>query len=369
MKVVICWTNYSGYMAACWRELASQPGIDLHVICFAPAGVVRDSAFVPAIPAGVSVDLLDDSARRDGAHIHQIVFAQRPDVVVLPGWLHPGYNRLVSVGGRHGCRFVMAMDTPFRGELRQRLAPLWLGRLLHKIDRVIVAGERARNYALRLGFSPDRIHIGVYGFDHLLFNERILCEREQRPGGWPRRFLFVGRYVPDKAVDVLVAAYEHYRSLVRDPWPLGGCGKGPLDRLLHETSGVHDYGFVQPCDQPALFAEHGVFVLPSRYEPWGVALAEAMASGMPVICSSACNAGVSLLHPLWNGLEVPPSDPVALARAMRWMHEHHRGLPEMGRAAATIAKAYSASQWAMRWREVCTAACETSAGHAARPTS
>jgi glycosyltransferase involved in cell wall biosynthesis len=251
----------------------------------------------------------------------------------------------------------MAMDTPFRGDLRQRLARLWLHGLLRRIDRVVVPGERGRAYATRLGVPPDRIHLGLYAYDQDMFHEGLHHDRERRAGGWPRRFLFVGRYVPEKALDVLMDAYRRYRSLVNDPWPLGCCGHGPLGRLLTGVPGVHDHGFVQPDMQPSLFADHGVFVLPSRYEPWGVAVAEAMASGLPAICSSACNAAVSLLHPYWNGLEVPAGDAAALARAMRWMHDNERGLPEMGRAAAGIAKAYAACQWAVRWREICLAAC------------
>jgi len=356
MKIVICWTRYSGYMAACWRELASQPGIDVHVLFFAGLDPTGETSFNPKMPEGVSYTLVDDRARSDSSSIESIVRAERPDVVILPGWSQPAYSRLAGSASLRNARFVMAMDTPFRGELRQRIARLWLGRLLKNVDRVVVPGERARAYALTLGFPADRIDLGTYAYDHMLFNEKLLIKRTEQAGGWPRRFLFVGRYIPQKALDVLVAAYGQYRDSVTDPWPLDCCGKGPLRHLLINVPGIHDHGFVQPDAQPALFAEHGVFVLPSRYEPWGVVVAEAMASGLPVICSSACNAAVSMLHTFWNGLEVPVDDAPALAHAMRWMHDNETRLPEMGRAAAAIAKAYSATQWAVRWREICHAA-------------
>lgn len=356
MKIVICWTRYSGYMAACWRELASQPGINLHVLFFSGADPTGETSFEPKMPAGVSYSQLDERLRTDGSSIENMVLSEQPDVVILPGWSQPAYSRLAGAASLRDVRFVMAMDTPFRGELRQRMARLWLRGLLRHIDRVVVPGERARAYALMLGIPADRIDLGTYAYDQQLFNDRLLIERNQRIGGWPRRFLFVGRYVPQKALDVLVAAYGQYRDRVADPWSLECCGKGPLSDLLVGIPGIRDHGFVQPEAQPALFAQHGVFVLPSRYEPWGVVVAEAMASGLPAICSSACNAAVSLLHPFWNGLEVPAGDAAALAHAMRWMHENEASLPEMGQAAAAIAKAYSASQWAVRWREICRAA-------------
>ena len=51
-------------------------------------------------------------------------------------------------------------------------------------------------------------------------------------------------------------------------------------------------------------------------------LAEAAASGLPLICTTACGAGVDLVRPVFNGLLTGPGDVEGLARAMRWMHEH-----------------------------------------------
>lgn len=356
MKVVFCWTSYSGYMAACWRELAAVGGVDVHVLCLTGEGVDANTAFVRTMPDGVTHTVLTEREHDDPAAVRAIVEAQRPDVVVISGWSHPAYVRLVDAPGLRRARFVMAMDTPYRGDLRQRVARLWLSRLTRRIDRVVVAGERSREYARRLGVPDDRIDVGLYAYDQELFNARLLERRTSLPGGWPRRFLFVGRYVQEKAVDVLVEGYRAYRDDVADPWELGCCGKGWLAESLAGVSGIRDHGFVQPADQPDLFLHHGAFVLPSRYEPWGVAVAEALASGLPAICSSSCNAALALLHSYWNGIEIPPGDPRALARAMRWMHDHVAELPAMGREAAGIATAYSARQWAVRWRESLRAA-------------
>lgn len=359
MKVVICWTSYSGYMAACWRELAAIGGVRVHVLCLTGENVEGYTAFDRVMPDGVSHSLLTEREYSDPAAIRAVVEAERPDVVVLPGWSQPAYTRLVEAPGLRGAAFIMAMDTPYRGDLRQQVARVWLARLFRRIDRVVVAGERARAYARRLGFPAERIDIGLYGYDHRLFNAGLLDERLSLAGGWPRRFLYVGRYVPAKAIDVLVEGYRSYRSRVADPWELGCCGTGTLGDQLAGVPGVREHGFLQPAAQPGLFVHHGAFVLPSRYEPWGVAVAEAMATGLPTICSSACNAAVSLLHSYWNGLEIPPDDPPALARAMRWMHDHASDLPAMGREAAGVATAYAANRWAVRWRESCRAAVES----------
>jgi glycosyltransferase involved in cell wall biosynthesis len=96
--------------------------------------------------------------------------------------------------------------------------------------------------------------------------------------------------------------------------------------------------------------QHSVFVLVSRYEPWGVALAEAQYAGMPVICSEAVGASVELVRHHTNGLLVPTEDAAAIAQAMAWMESHPDRLAEMGATGKALAAPFAATYWAQRWK-------------------
>jgi glycosyltransferase involved in cell wall biosynthesis len=89
----------------------------------------------------------------------------------------------------------------------------------------------------------------------------------------------------------------------------------------------------------------------SRFEPWGVAIGEAAASGMPLICSSACGAALDLVRSFYNGLSFSPGDVIELANAMTWIEAHFDELPEMGRRSQYLAGAYAAEVWADRWHD------------------
>jgi glycosyltransferase involved in cell wall biosynthesis len=347
LRVTFCWAEVSGYMAACWRALAAKPGIDLHVLHVESLSGQANPFEVGPLMNGLS----HQSFKRDRTDIDTFlldeVTRRRTDVLVLCGWIYWPYTRLVNAAQLAGTRMVLGMDSPWTGSWPQRLARFRLGHLVPRLDCVVTASERTAEYARRIGVAPSRIRSGYYGFDH----DRFAAASRHRPATWPRQFLFAGRYVVQKDVATLVKAYDLYRTQVVNPWSLTCCGTGPEGHLLENHAGIVDRGFVQPDGLPQLFAEHGAFVLPSRFEPWGVVIAEAAASGLPVICSSACGAAFDIVRPYYNGVVIEPGDVAGLARAMRWIHERQEELAVIGHRGAALADAFSAKSWATRWTE------------------
>ncbi len=349
LSVVFCWAEIAGYMPSCWRALAERPGVRLHIVH--PRQLVDnpENPFnLDPLMQGLSHEMFDRSRPDLDAWLLDTMRRHRPDVIVICGWVLWPYLALTASRELAGVRFVMGMDTPWRGTLRQRLARLRLARPLSRISAAITAGNRSAEYARRLGLAPARIHKGFYGFNQVPLAP-VAARRRATP--WPRRFLFVGRYIDAKGLDTLVAAYQQYRHGVSGPWTLTFCGSGPAAGVLRNTEGVTDRGFTQPSEMPGVFVDHGAFVLPSRYEPWGVVIAEAAASGLPVVCSSACGAADDIVRDYYNGLVTAPDDVDGLARALRWTHDHEADLPLMGDRGRAIADAFSADSWAERWHQ------------------
>jgi glycosyltransferase involved in cell wall biosynthesis len=346
--VTFCWAEVSSYITACWQALAERHQVKLHVIHL--EGLTGRSWITPgqySLDSSISNTLLDSAQARAPEAIVRLVADTVPDVIVTCGWLFRPYVDAVLNPMLSDAVLTVGMDSPWEGRWRQRLARFRLRRFLARIDTVMVAGERSREYAQQLGVPGERVFMGFYGFD---FKRFAAAASALRPAGlWPRHFLFAGRYVKEKDLETLLAAYRLYRQSSPNPWNLSCCGVGPLAPLLAGAEGVTDRGFVQPKELPALFAQHGAFVMPSRFEPWGVAIGEAAASGMPLICSSACGAALDLLRPFYNGLSFSPGDVQQLARAMAWIAAHHDELPLMGRRSQCLAGAYAAEVWADRW--------------------
>ena len=213
------------------------------------------------------------------------------------------------------------------------------------MDFLFVPGERGWQLTRYWRVPEHKVRRGCLAADVAKFNGAMTI-RDASPGGWPRSFVFVGRYEQEKGLLDLVEAYQRYRDAVTDPWSLRCCGVGSLKIELANRPGVEDLGFIQPANLPAVLAQQGVFILPSHWEPWGLAILEACASGLPVVCTEACGSSVELVRSLHNGLTCPAEDVDALVRAMRWCHAHHAQLSEMGRRSQELARPYSAQMWA-----------------------
>ncbi len=130
------------------------------------------------------------------------------------------------------------------------------------------------------------------------------------------RILFVGKDFRRKGGEDLLEAF----SIVRGEIPnaeltvVGADLPSPID-------GVRRVGFVSKTTtegMEALLQEYrraSVFVLPSLYEPFGIAFAEAMAHKLPCIGTNIC-AMPEIIENGKTGFVVPPGDPTALADKM-----------------------------------------------------
>jgi glycosyltransferase involved in cell wall biosynthesis len=137
------------------------------------------------------------------------------------------------------------------------------------------------------------------------------------------QFLSVGAIVPRKGFDVLIAALATLSDL---PWRLTIAGDRTRDRdaaagldadIARHALGnrIAVSGAVSPQHLAALYAEADVFVLASRFEGYGMAYAEAIAHGLPVIGTNA--GAIPETVPPDAGLLVAPGDVTALAQALR----------------------------------------------------
>jgi glycosyltransferase involved in cell wall biosynthesis len=138
----------------------------------------------------------------------------------------------------------------------------------------------------------------------------------------PVQLLAVGAVVPRKAYDILVRALgtlkdHEWRLTIAGPTDRSAEGLASLQATIRAT-GLSDRitlaGPVGPEHLDSLYASADVFLMPSLYEGYGMALAEAMARGLPTVCTTGGAAAETA--PDAAAIKVAPGDEGALAVAI-----------------------------------------------------
>lgn len=245
-------------------------------------------------------------------HVFLCNFNQ-PETFVLAIWL-----RLT------GRAVFLMIDSKFDDKPRFLWREMLKWVLYLPYSAALVAGCRCRDYLRFLGFKSERIELG---YDTVSIDRvrRLSCSTPA-PGGAEfrkRHFTIVARLVPKKNIAMALEAYGLYaRRAGEGARELHICGSGPLERALRAQadelglSSVRFRGFVQAPEIAWILAESLALVLPSSEEQWGLVVNEAVAMGLPVLCSWNVGARDALLRNAVNGYAFEPDNPAGLARLM-----------------------------------------------------
>ena len=151
----------------------------------------------------------------------------------------------------------------------------------------------------------------------------------------PKFFLFVGVIRYYKGLHILMEAAQG------TDYPIVIVGAGPIEEELKTQAAqlglrnIHFVGFLPDADKVALLTLCYGVLFPShlRSEAFGISLLEGAMYGKPMI-SSEIGTGTTFINiGDETGLVVPPSDPLAMRQAMRYLWEHPEQAAAMGRRA------------------------------------
>ncbi len=222
---------------------------------------------------------------------------------------------------------------------------------LHKLEKaalalarriVVTSATTARTLVLDFAVPEARIAVAQPGTD-----------RAARAHGTnsPLQLLSVGSVVPRKAFDTLVRALaplqqHEWRLAIVGPTDRDAQALAALQAAIRETGLGKRITLVGPARQHELaeyYAAADVFLLPSLYEGYGMVLAEAMARGLPIVCTTGGAAAATV--PDAAAIKVPPGDERALSQAIG------RVLDDAALRRRLADAAWAAGQKLPRWQD------------------
>lgn len=220
-----------------------------------------------------------------------------PDVLFVPAQGLPLVTPKKTITTIHDVGFLSA-PALYESGTRKRLTRA-LDRAVSRCKKLLVPSEFTKQELMeRKHVSVDRIVVTPLGVDAQQFEDvstQKLQEVQQRYRLGSKFFLYVGRLDEKKNIRTLIRAFDGWKAGrgVGDPYELILVGpEGFLFSLIkHEweaakhSGSIRTLGYVPEEELAAVMKLATAFVFPSWYEGFGLPNLEAMAAGVPVLCS------------------------------------------------------------------------------------
>lgn len=279
----------------------------------------------------------------------------RPNIVIAASYKPWARNAALAYARRHDVPLGLWAELPEPAPWPKRqLKQAYITRRLRGFDFCFAIGDRAAEfYGSALG-APDRTFMIPYGQDFDAFAVALRPPRQDDD----LRVLFSGRFLARHNFDLIVEAVKRVDAAdlprrVRYLFSGNGPERARLERLMRERPdlGARIEIFDQPFEAFEDRAQHyllaDLFLYPSRYSGWGLAVPEAMAAGVPVITTRRVQAARYYVDHGMNGVFVDQTAD-SIADAMIRLLSNPTFLTEMGTHARRSALRGSAKNIAER---------------------
>ena len=237
-------------------------------------------------------------------------------------------------------------DASHSNPVKRLFAKLWMNSLLghlKRLDKMVVLTDNALNDWPELDNVvkiPDSLPFKIDGKSDLS----------------TKRIISIGRFAYDKGNDLLLQAWSVIEKKHPD-WTLDIYGNGdkePYQKQMVELGidlqRCHLYGPIS--DVKKEYLSSSVFVLPSRFEGFGLVIIEAMACGVPVVAFDCENGPRSIIADGETGFLIPPFDINVLAEKMMHLISDANLRKQIGANAQEAASQYDIDRIGQQWKDL-----------------
>lgn len=332
-KVLFLYTTPANYLYRCLKHLSLLPKVEIQVVFknSSPLSLDIESENHPFVSA---------TKPQDFKELLHLCLNFEPNIIFISGWMDRDYLQIGSIFRKNGISIIGLSDTPLKKNIRQYIGKWYARWFLQNIFSAFwVSGQRAEDLIRYLGWTNIPVFQGFYSADHGVFSPSYI--QHKTPS-----FLFVGRLDKIKGIEILISAYQWYRSIVRNPWSLKIAGTGPLQNTLPNSAGIQYLGHLSYSKLATIYNQSACFILPSLHEPWGVVIHEAASAGLPLILSINCGAKERFLKPNVNGWIWENRDFKSLGALMTKVHfTSPSKLKLYGKRSYQLSLGISTQQW------------------------
>lgn len=360
-RVLVVSEIIAPYRIPVFNELARQRGIDLHVIFLAETDPTLRQWAVYKDEIHFSYEVLPAWRKRIGGHnillnwgLSRSLDRHKADRILVGGYNYLASWQALAWARRKQIPILLWVESTGRDKrAHRRPTELLKAAFMQRCDGFVIPGQSSMGYLISYHLPRRAIFtapnaVDIEFFARLASSVRGDASVHRRALCLPNRFfLFVGRLAPEKGVFDLLEAYGRLDVELREKIGLVFAGDGILYEELKRRAAnispgtVQFTGFLQRERLASYYALAESLVFPTRSDPWGLVVNEAMACGLPVISSRAAGCTADLVEDQWNGCVVEAGDVGQLACAMAELANDPEMTAAMGQNSRERIEAYS----------------------------
>ena len=273
-----------------------------------------------------------------------------PTTVVSSGWMDKDYVKVCKLfKGR--CNTILTLDNHWTGSIKQRIAcllsPFFIA---NKFSHAWVPGKIQEKFARKLGIK--NVLLDYYCCDVSWYNDLYNRCKDEKERLFPKKFLYVGRYVEHKGIYEMWEAFTQAIGKEKD-WELWCLGVGDQFDEKTEHPQIKHFGFVQPDQMAKFIKDTSIFILPSKFEPWGVVVHEYATAGFPMIVADGVGAAEKYVVDGVNGHTFKRGNTESLKLAFeQMMRLTDKEYVKMSRESSRLGNEFTPADWAKKLIEV-----------------
>ncbi|MEA5593444.1 glycosyltransferase family 4 protein [Rivularia sp. UHCC 0363] len=293
--------------------------------------------------------------------IYQL-WKQQPDVIICGGWHHFTHWLALMYAQMTKTPLLIWSESTLKDErilssIKYKLKE-WI---VNQADGYIIPGKAQKNYLAELGAREDRIWTAPNAVDSVFFANEAQYYRQQKAILKEKLdiagcvILYVGRLIDEKGIPELLEAFTKLSP--QKQVTLVIVGDGSRSQNYHsytqqnQLDNVVFAGFQPQTALPQYYGIADIFVFPTRSDTWGLVLNEAMAAGLPIVCSDAAGAAPDLVVNGENGYLIPVGDVEKLSEKLQILVEDENLREKMGLHSQEIIANYTPQKMALGLKE------------------
>jgi len=326
-KLAIITSHPIQYNAPLFALLAKEDKIDLKVFYTWGVDSIKekfDPDFQQVIKwdipllEGYQYQFLNNTSKKTGSHhfkgiinpdLNQEIEKWGADIIWVWGWAFDSHLKALRYfKGKKEVWFrgdSTLLDEPKGFSVKKILRRVFLTWVYRHVDKAFYVGTHNKAYFIKHGLKEKQLVYAPHAIDNDRFadptGEYSKKAKEIRTNLGvsenKKLLLFVGKFEPNKNLIELVTTFNNTDlSLLL-------VGNGPQEEILKEIAAENIFfmPFQNQTMMPIIYRVGDALIMNSKSETWGLAMNEALASGIPIIASNKCGGAIDLINSK-NGL-------------------------------------------------------------------